>query len=443
MTQGEYYRKILPSLKQSFERSNYLLAYGRELINLLGFGPYDLPVTVQPVSELEKIALDWNLEVFLPVRGRDAILFPFDFEIALKNENSKLYIGQDSQKHYIRKYIFPVSNFLEHFLQKRKIPYLLDFTPSGGHILFYVIRDSQAWNALQSIGRIERDLKSAYEWTDRTGNDIKRQKAISDPEGLVFSAIGRIAEYIGLTFIELEDELVGKKNQDGLEAHLCDASDRSINIDISWAGDPLYMRIMRAPASLHKKNMNYYQVTKFGPLADAKAVYFDSKKIFRAYNKIEEVFDAQWNLERAADFNMILPGYIPFANEGLAGLVEEYKRSPLFGHHIYFDKEDDMPRGEARLRALSDSSLDEKTISIVQNPNPRMLQPDALKKMVRDFLEQNWHPRHIGNVIRDCYIDPKFEWNADWFKCPAETRANFWARIYSSVFYLENGEPII
>jgi len=205
MTPGEYYRKILPSLKQSFERSNYLLAYGRELINLLGFGPYDLPVTVQPVSELEKIALDWNLEVFLPVRGRDAILFPFDFEIALKNENSKLYIGQDSQKHYIRKYIFPVSNFLEHFLQKRKIPYLLDFTPSGGHILFYVIRDSQAWNALQSIGRIERDLKSAYEWTDRTGNDIKRQKAISDPEGLVFSAIGRIAEYIGLTFIELED----------------------------------------------------------------------------------------------------------------------------------------------------------------------------------------------------------------------------------------------
>lgn len=73
----EYYRAVLPSLQESFERSERITGYGKELVTLMGYGAYDLPVTVQPVDQLEKLTTEWGLEVFLPVMGRDAILFPF------------------------------------------------------------------------------------------------------------------------------------------------------------------------------------------------------------------------------------------------------------------------------------------------------------------------------------------------------------------------------
>ncbi len=442
MNAGAYYRAIFPGLKQSFERSERVLGYGRELIARMGFGPYDLPVTVQPVKELWKLAVEWELEVFVPVLGRGAVLFPFDFEVALKHENSKLYAGPDSQRHYIRKYIVPVAQYLERHFQERAVPYLMDFTPSGGHLLFYALRGTAGWDAVRDIGALENDLRAAYAWTDASGADVKRLRPVSDDEGRVFSGLGRLAEYIGLTIIRDARGTIDWTESDGMEIHLCDAADKAVNIDVSWAGDPLYMRIMRAPGSLHKKNMNYHGITQYGPLTDAKVAYYDGHVPHRA-GSYDDVLAAQWDLGRAAEHNARIPGYIPWANEGLVRLVADYRASGLFRLHQRFDRTADLPRGEARRRALEDGRLHEKSLSMIRHPNPRMLQPEALRKMVRDLVDRGWEPRHAGNVIRDCYADPFFGWTQNWLKCPAETRANFWARIYAGAHALENGERVV
>lgn len=439
----EYYRAVLPSLRESFERSERVAGYGKELINLMGYGPYDLPVTVQPVDQLEKLTTEWGLEVFLPVMGRDAILFPFDFEISLRNENHTLYAGPDAQAHYIKKYIFPVARYLERFFVERKIPFLIDYTPSGGHLLLYVLRGSEAWKEITKLGWIEEDLKTAYAWTDPTGADLKRLRPISEEEGRVFSGLGRLAEYIGLRIIKDAAKIVELGGPDDLGLHLCDVEDRSVNIDISWTSDPLYYRIMRAPAGLHKKNMNHHHLNVYGPMADAKALYYDGKKAFHASEDPDEILAIQWDLERAAEFNRRVPGYVPFADAPLAALAREYAASPLRKAHRRFDEEPEMARGEARSRALADTRLHEKTLSTIRYPNPRLLQPEALKKLTRNMLENGWHPRHVANAIRDCYIEPVFSWTMDWFKCPAETRANMWARIYADVFRIENGEKVV
>jgi hypothetical protein len=443
MNAQEYYRAILPSLRESFDRSDRVTGYGRELIQLMGFGPYDLPVTVQAVDQLEKLTAEWGLEVFLPVMGRDAILFPFDFEISLRNENHFLYAGPMGQAHFLTKYIFPVARYLERFFIERKIPFMIDYTPSGGHLLLYVLRGSEAWREAAAVGWLEEDLKTAYAWTDPDGGDMKRLKPTTEEEGRVFSGLGRLAEYLGLKIVRDAASFIEYGGPDDLEVHLCDAEDRAVNIDISWTSDPLYYRIMRAPAALHKKNMNYYHLTVYGPMADTKALYYDGITERRASDDPHEILAAQWNLERAAEFNRRIPGHVPYADATLAALLREYAASPLCAVHRRTDATPDLPRGEARRRALGDAKLHEKTHSTLRHPNPRMLQPEALKKMVGNFLECGWESRAIANVIRDCYIDPIFGWTVNWLKCPAETRANMWTRIYADVYRLEKGERLV
>ena len=60
---------------------------------------------------------------------------PIDFEIFLGDDNYRLYSDKDTQKEYFEQ-IVPVANFIEQIFRSRGMPYLLDYTPSGGHFLF-------------------------------------------------------------------------------------------------------------------------------------------------------------------------------------------------------------------------------------------------------------------------------------------------------------------
>ena len=45
----------------------------------------------------------------------------------------------------------------------------------------------------------------------------------------------------------------------------------------------------------------------------------------------------------------------------------------------------------------------------------------------------------FANILRDIYQNPSFNWTQDFFKYPAEEKANFWARTYSAVALWETG----
>ena len=59
---------------------------------------------------------------------------------------------------------------------------------------------------------------------------------------------------------------------------------------------------------------------------------------------------------------------------------------------------------------------------------------------VADYIEKGWHPKHVGNVLKDCYDDNHHGWKFDFMGIPSETHSRFWARIYTSRYFLDNPE---
>lgn len=439
MDQHEYYEAVFPRLEEAFARSSWVLGYGPELIKLMNFPVRALHVTVQPVDQLWKLSKEWGLEVFVPIVGEhgNAILFPYDFEIALMHENARLYMNPKSQLHFFRHHIKPVANYLESFFAQRGIPFVLDFTPSGGHVLFYTVRGTEAWNSVASIGHLEQSLIEKYNYVDHTGEDLKRIEPLGLDAALVFSGLTKLAAYASL---KVKDDFQGHQN--GMPITISDCEEKTINLDISWCGDPAYMRIMRAPCGLHKKNMDKYGIYHFGPLADVKVAWFDGNRVINPEQDLGELVHAMWNLDHASSHNQLFPGHIPWANEPLVDLVEEYKDSKLYRFHQSVHNEPNLPVGEARHRVLNDIRLHDKTRNMAEYPDPRMLTPRDLKKYVRNLMDNGWHPRHIGNSIRDCYVQDE-NLRRSFVKYDADTKANFWADNYAAVYLLEEGENIV
>ncbi|MEW5692240.1 MAG: hypothetical protein AB1765_02970 [Candidatus Hydrogenedentota bacterium] len=433
MTEQEYYYAVYPKIKNCFTYAYYVLGAGAELIRL-GWNPNGLLVTVEPKENLYRLISEHGLQVFIPVIGinSDTVLAPFDFEISLTSENYKLYEDKEYQKHFYKK-IFVLIKYLEKMFNERGIHYLLDLTPSGGHILFHVKRGTKVFNELKEIGFLEEDLKKAY--AHKSDIDYQRKYGVSEDAGFVFSGLGRLSEYIGL---KAKKEL---KEYDGYPITICDSLDKSINYDNSWAGDSAYKRIMRSPFSLHKKNTQKYGKYWQNSLVDIlQTVRSENENI--TIDNMEYLIDCMWDLNLASIHSEQFSGNIPVANDSLCSLIDDYKKSELYEFHKEFDSSLSFSKGEILKKALTDNRLNNDTKNILHYPDPALLQPMWLKSLIHDLvIENGYSPREAACLIRDFYQNNQYHWaGTDWLKYPSETRANFWARTYTAVLLLENGK---
>ncbi len=432
MDKHEYYTKVFGKIQNAFDHESLVLAYGPELIKR-GWDPESLLVTVEPVEHLYDLTVRDGMEVYLPIIEADnSILAPIDFEIFLSHEGMQLYADERSQWHFHEAHIKPVSDFFEMMMQKHKMPYLLDLTPSGGHILFHAQKGTPAYSALASIGYLEQEVLDAYNLHDPS--DLKRHKPCGFEAGSVFSGIGRLWNYISL---------LAKESFMGLDipVTICDTEEKCVNIDNSWQADPAYMRIMRSPYSLHRKNVHRYNMGTH-PLTDVTKTHFDGEKLTR----IEDLFwlvSCMWDREKAVCNANEFTGHIPVMNDNILPLIDEYKRSGLYAFMQDFDSKDELLPSEALHRAQCDDTLSEKSRSVIAKPNPRLMQPNLIKKFVKDLTHCGWHPRHIGSLINDLYCQPEHRWSTNWMKYTSRTRANYWARTYAAVNMIEAGERLL
>ena len=138
-----YYAEVIDPLRECFRFSHYAVATGNELI-ALGYDPA-FPARAAPVRELEDLTATKALQVHIPLVGEKSrsVLMPLDFEVFLAQDNHRLYTDKESQKGYFRQ-ILPLAKFFEDIFRSRGIPYLLDYTPSGAHILFQNLLDNRA-----------------------------------------------------------------------------------------------------------------------------------------------------------------------------------------------------------------------------------------------------------------------------------------------------------
>ena len=427
MNAQEYYHRVIDRLKNCYQFSHYVVAAGHELV-AQGIDPA-FPATAEPVQQLENLTLQKGFQVHIPIVGErsQSVLMPIDFEIFLAEENHKLYANPLTQKEYFDQTL-SVIRFLENLFRSRGMPYLLDFTPSGAHILFQNLLGYRATAELQKIGSLEEDLVSACNYID--ANDIRRWYGISPAAALVFSGLGKIAEYIALLTMEAFKE---NTSNGLLPVTISDVQHRCLNFDNSWSEGSPFMRSIRSPFSLHKKNQEKYGKYNQPPLVDVVGTYFDGYKADEEPN-INVILACMWDLEKAANHAQRFSGFIPCSNETLIDFIGEYKSSDLYGFHQDFDGQEDIPRGLALDYAKNEGSIPDWTRNILYFPNPAALQPQKMLGLVYDFLiHAQWKPKHIANVLRDIYQNPAYNWTQDFIRYPAEEKANFWARTYSAV----------
>jgi hypothetical protein len=433
MNAQKYYRQVIDRLKNCYQFSDFFVAAGTELA---GEAPDPIfPAIAAPMDQLEKLTVQRGLQVHLPVLGKNSqsVLMPLDFEIFLAAENHKLYENKETQRIFFKQ-IWEVIRSLEDLLRSRGIPYLLDYTPSGGHILFQNLLGYRATNKLQQIGYLEEDLIKACRFADPY--DLRRRSGISLDAAAVFSGLTKVAEYISL--------LTMKKFQDNeskglLPVSIADSYDRCINFDNSWSEGSPFMRCIRSPFSLHKKNQEKYGKYNQPPLVDVVGTYFDGSTAEEETN-LDYILDCMWDLEKAADHARRFSGFIPCSNETLIDFIREYESSDLYRFHQEFESQRDLVRGQALEYARKETNIPDWTRQILDNPNPAALQPQKLKGIVYDFLiHAHWKPKHIANILRDLYQNPAFNWTQDFWKYPAEEKANFWVRTYSAVALWQTG----
>jgi hypothetical protein len=362
-----YYDKILPFIENCLSRTDNFVALG------------DYPSTgikldfgcLEEKSNLEKV-LQYEPEIFMPLIGSDAILSTFDFELSLENMR-ELYENKDSHHKLYTENIIPVA---EHIM--KKLPeHLLDLTPSGGHFMFWIEKDSNVWNQVKELGYLEDDLVESYQ----NGSD-PRERDIE--YGLIYSGLGKLWEYIAHD---------AKSVETPIPVTISDPLQNNTNMDITQYAYPVHMRHIRIPASIHRKR----------------------QKILGGKYIVDVLYDGTFNLElmwspmKAA--NYFSAQDIPIVNS--IPFIEEYKSSKLYEFHKDFENTDPVAANY-----------------IIEQPNPQAKDPKFLKPFITQLLEEGLHPRHIGSIITQFY-ESDYGWEEDWSNLSAETRGNFWARVYS------------
>ena len=438
MNAQEYYKKVFAQLKNSFKHNDCVIAIEKELVKE-GCDPA-FPALTMPVESLRYLACERGFQIHHPVIGAysQSVLMPMDFEIFLSEDNYKLYTDKETQREYFRQTV-PVLNYIKKIFLDRGMPFMLDYTPSGGHILFQNPMRQRSTQELKNIGYLEQDLIKACNVIDP--GDLRRKNGISLEAASVFSGQGKIAEFISLMTMNAfkDNEKKGK-----LPVTISDSLERCINLDNSWSEGSPHMRSIRSPFSLHKKNIEKYGRTDEPPLVDVVGCHFDGRKLTGEIS-VNEVIDCMWDLEKAAEHAKKFTGNIPRANSTLIDFIGEYKKSGLYEFHKSFDSEMCIPPGLALKFAKKEDNIPDWTRNILNNPNPSAVQPIKMIGLVYDFVIQaQWKPKHVANILRDIYLDYSNNWTQDFIDSyPAEEKANFWARTYSAIAYWRTGKLTI
>jgi hypothetical protein len=427
-----YYRTVIDRLRCALEYSDYCVASGRQLVDEGADAAF--PALAAPLEGLEDLTVHRGLQIHLPFIGARSrhVLMPLDLEIFVSEENRRLYESTSEQRKLL-KHVIPVIRFVENVFRSRGVAYLLDYTASGAHLLFLVALDSAAGRELAAIGDLEGDLIRACQYVDP--QDLRRRHGVDLPAAYVFSGLGRIADYVALSAM---DVLGAESANQGFPISVSDAYPRCINIDNTWNEGSPFMRCIRSPFSLHRKNQEVYGLDQ-PPLVDVVGCHFDGS-IAVEERDVDVIQACMWDLQRAAKHAEQFSGWIPVAGDPLVDLVCEYRASALFAFHREFDRESDLPPGEALERALEDNSIADSSRILLTQPNPAALQPYHLIHFVADLLlEGGWRARHIGNVLRDLYQNPRYGWTLDFLLYPADEKANFWARTYAAITLWQRG----
>jgi hypothetical protein len=118
------------------------------------------------------------------------------------------------------------------------------------------------------------------------------------------------------------------------------------------------------------------------------------------------------------------------AARGLSAWLDDYNHSPLAAFHHQFDegahdRPENWPNTYDRL-SLPD--LPRTVARALTNPNPQLLKPAVMERVILHLWQKGWHPRAVAGLIRSKY-ERDYGWGSYWYRYDAAQRADFYVRI--------------
>ncbi|MEM3342117.1 MAG: hypothetical protein QW728_05445, partial [Thermoplasmata archaeon] len=337
-------------------------------------------------------------------------------------------------QHEAFKRLEPVYKVIKSIWDFYSIDYITVMTGQGYHFVSRVPKTAQVHKDLEKIGKIQSTLAGKYQ---HIPPGSRRKHTVDLDMGTAYDGAGRLMEFLAQEIMKkassqcdmpivISDVAVGrgKKGREG------------ISLDLTMYADPLFMRDIRTPFSTHQKHkvMRY----KVGDWIASKIpvqvtiprrIYTKGGEIIE--KGLDELLEMRRHFRKCADYAAQVVTKIPDASLGFEKVMADYLKSSLYRFHQYFDStEHDDWRNWSNTYDKLDKSWYPPCVTIpIENPNPALLKPTNIQTLCRCFLARGWHPKHIGGFLRSKY-ERNYNWEENWNKYDAASRANWWARVY-------------
>jgi len=387
--------------------------------------------SVRPPDELD-FFLEKGMGLSRSLWDTEAMIFHFDIEYVNFSFPAEAYL--DPLKSF--EFQEPAEKEIKKILKEYGIYPLHLLSGRGHHFIWQVKKDSPAYKRLAEIGCLPDYMESYYR-----NLNYPVSESLDSETGKAFNGAGLIMEYLAR---KVRDRS-GRTSR--LPMHLSAVNtgiggkgSEIVSLDITEYGDPLSIRIIRAPFTVYRKhrydtNVGNRYLTRYTP--DMIVVPVQGIDTYRAVMIMRD-------MEKAAELASHTITDIPDWSEETFDLIDEYRKSALNGYHRYFysiehEPSQRWPRSYDNINLSKFSSGVRETLS---RPNDLLLKPVRIRELVFEMLGSGWHPRHIAGLIRSKY-ERNYGWGDRWYKYSAPARADFYARIFAGEKLVKQPDRVV
>lgn len=309
------------------------------------------------------------------------------------------------------------SVFVQHGLSPMHL-----LTGRGHHFVWRVPRRSEAFRELAALGRVGETLTERYASRSRDGDET-----VDDETARAFSGLGLVMEHVAhhvqarahphaaipvvVTAVEVGPQQRGRE---------------AASVDVSEYGDPLDTRIVRIPFSIYRKPLE----RRWLPQPESLPLLYTIPFVDRP---VDVALDLRTDPRRVALLASRTLGEIPDGPEGTSRLVRTYRSSRLARFHDHYHATaQEPPAGEEVSEGLRE--LPPCVLGFLDAPNDALMKPAVIRHVALSCAALGWHPRQVSGVIRGRY-EEDFGWRSYWDVYDAATRADFYTRLFSGLFF--------
>jgi hypothetical protein len=206
-----------------------------------------------------------------------------------------------------------------------------------------------------------------------------------------------------------------------------------ISLDISEYGDPLYMRVVRAPFSRYLK-----------PIQQRSSIGAEIVHHLPWIFEIPSVGDLSRNLATMRDIYRVIAlasetsVRIPDQSAASIDLIKRYQSSFLTRFHEFFCSRE-FPI-QSKLPAYGDQTLYAHLPPciryILEHPNDLLLKPAGVRRLTISMLALGWHPSQIADLIRTKF-EEDHHWKDIFSGYDTKFRADFYTRLFAGLVWLK------